>query len=60
MNVTGRRPGSSNNAFMESPDVVPSGKALVEGYRMDIMTGFEPERPRYNPVRQAACFLCEA
>ncbi|KAK3387607.1 Up-regulated during septation-domain-containing protein [Podospora didyma] len=32
------------------PRIGPSGKALVEGYRKDIITGFEPERPRYNPL----------
>jgi hypothetical protein len=28
----------------------PSRRAVLEGYRPDIMTGFEGERPRYNPV----------
>jgi hypothetical protein len=27
----------------------PGGKTILEGYRQDIMTGFE-EKPRYNPV----------
>ena len=26
------------------------GKTLVEGYRKDILNGFEKENPRYNPV----------
>jgi hypothetical protein len=30
--------------------VMPTGKALVEGYRKDIINGFEPEKQRYNPV----------
>jgi hypothetical protein len=29
---------------------MPTGKALVEGYRKDIINGFEPEKQRYNPV----------
>lgn len=29
----------------------PTGKALVEGYRKDILNGFEKDHPRYNPVR---------
>jgi hypothetical protein len=33
------------------PVVTPTGKALVEGYRKDILNGFEREKPRYNPVR---------
>ncbi len=27
----------------------PQGRTVLEGYRMDIMNGFE-EKPRYNPV----------
>ncbi len=30
---------------------MPTGKALVEGYRKDIISGFEKDKPRYNPVR---------
>lgn len=33
------------------PLVTPSGKALVEGYRQDIISGFEKEKPLFNPVR---------
>ena len=28
------------------------GKTLVEGYRKDILSGFEQDKPLYNPVRQ--------
>lgn len=28
----------------------PNGKTLVEGYRKDILTGFEQDPPRFNPV----------
>ncbi|KAK3314728.1 Up-regulated during septation-domain-containing protein [Apodospora peruviana] len=28
----------------------PNGKTLVEGYRQDIINGFDKERPRYNPL----------
>ena len=31
--------------------MMPTGKALVEGYRKDIISGFEKDKPRYNPVR---------
>jgi len=33
------------------PGPGPNGKTLVEGYRKDIIVGFEKEKPRYNPVR---------
>jgi hypothetical protein len=35
---------------LSPPAPSPSGKTLVEGYRKDILTGFEKEHPRYNPV----------
>jgi len=28
----------------------PNGRVALEGYRKDIMTGFEGDKPRYNPV----------
>lgn len=30
-------------------DVLPTGRAMANGYRQDIVNGFEAERPRYNP-----------
>ncbi|CAK7209487.1 hypothetical protein SCUCBS95973_000457 [Sporothrix curviconia] len=30
-------------------DVVPTGRAMANGYRQEIINGFEAERPRYNP-----------
>lgn len=33
-----------------TPSPTPSGKSLVQGYRKDIITGFEKEHPRFNPV----------
>lgn len=33
------------------PVVTPPGKTLVEGYRKDILNGFEKDKARYNPVR---------
>lgn len=33
-----------------SPTPSPNGKTLVEGYRNDIMTGFQKDPPRFNPV----------
>lgn len=32
------------------PLVAPSGKALVEGYRKDILNGFEQGKPKFNPL----------
>ncbi|KAK4154455.1 Up-regulated during septation-domain-containing protein [Chaetomidium leptoderma] len=34
------------------PVMTPTGKALVEGYRTDILNGFEKEKPRYNPANE--------
>lgn len=31
-------------------DVQPTGRAMANGYRQEIIDGFEAERPRYNPV----------
>lgn len=36
---------------MSPPAPSPTGKTLVEGYRKDIITGFERDHPRFNPVR---------
>jgi hypothetical protein len=30
--------------------VAPEGKVLMEGYRQEVMTGFEKDHPLYNPV----------
>ncbi|KAK4042042.1 Up-regulated during septation-domain-containing protein [Parachaetomium inaequale] len=57
----GGAPGQSANAFGSPgrvpppgmpPVVTPTGKALVEGYRKDILNGFEREKPRYNPSNE--------
>jgi hypothetical protein len=29
---------------------VLNGRIVLEGYRSDIINGFEPPKPRYNPV----------
>lgn len=34
--------------------VGPGGKQILEGYRNDAINGFAPEKPRFNPVRQAS------
>jgi hypothetical protein len=31
----------------------PTGKSVLEGYRSDILTNFEGDQPRYNPMNQA-------
>lgn len=33
-----------------APSPTPSGKFIIEGYRKDIVNGFEKEHPRFNPV----------
>ncbi len=41
----------------ESPaafrDVMPTGRAMADGYRDEIVNGFGAELPRYNPVSRA-------
>lgn len=39
--------GMSNG---RSGPMSPDGRTILEGYRNDIITGFEGEKPRYNPV----------
>ncbi|KAL2184873.1 hypothetical protein L209DRAFT_405709 [Thermothelomyces heterothallicus CBS 203.75] len=52
------RPGSlfGSPGRLSFPDaqsvVMPTGKALVEGYRKDILNGFEQEKPTYNPLSE--------
>lgn len=31
----------------------PNGRIILEGYRKDIVNGFEGEKPRYNPVSKS-------
>ncbi|KAL2265207.1 hypothetical protein VTJ83DRAFT_6307 [Remersonia thermophila] len=47
-------PGSPDRAPLPGgpPAAMPSGKALVEGYRKDILSGFQQDRPRYNPMNE--------
>ncbi|KAK7417126.1 hypothetical protein QQX98_004729 [Neonectria punicea] len=35
---------------LSPPAPSPNGKTLVEGYRKDILTGFEQDPPRFNPM----------
>ncbi|KAI5466940.1 Up-regulated during septation-domain-containing protein [Mariannaea sp. PMI_226] len=35
---------------LSPPAPGPNGKTLIEGYRKDIITGFEREHPRFNPM----------
>ena len=44
----------SAGAAATARSVAPTGKSLVEGYRKDILSGFEKERPQYNPVSRVA------
>jgi hypothetical protein len=43
-----RRDNGSRDLRGQAPEA--SGRTILEGYRQDILTGFEPEKPRYNPV----------
>ncbi|EEU45864.1 uncharacterized protein NECHADRAFT_59892 [Fusarium vanettenii 77-13-4] len=45
-----RSPYGYGPSRLSPPAPSPSGKTLVEGYRKDILTGFEKEHPRYNPM----------
>jgi len=58
------RGGEGGNGYDQSPSrlpaplamgVEPTGKVLVEGYRKDMLNGFEGEKPLYNPVRTRSC-----
>ncbi|KAK4140072.1 Up-regulated during septation-domain-containing protein [Dichotomopilus funicola] len=57
----GRMPGQRGDPFTSPkrgapgapPVVSPTGKALVEGYRKDILNDFGGERPRYNPGNES-------
>ncbi len=53
MNGAGTRKGYGYEPERLPPALAvgPSGRAMVEGYRKDILNGFEKEQPRYNPVR---------
>jgi hypothetical protein len=31
-------------------DPAPAARNLADGYRKDILSGFESDKPRYNPV----------
>ncbi|RSL97376.1 hypothetical protein CEP52_010962 [Fusarium oligoseptatum] len=42
--------GYGPSSRLSPPAPSPSGKTLVEGYRKDIIIGFEKEHPRYNPM----------
>ncbi|KAL2139313.1 hypothetical protein VTI28DRAFT_5350 [Corynascus sepedonium] len=57
----GGAPGQSADSFGSlerqsssgmQPGAMPTGKALVEGYRKDLLNGFEQEKPRYNPLNE--------
>ncbi|KAF5006115.1 hypothetical protein FDECE_7487 [Fusarium decemcellulare] len=43
-------PYGYGSSRLSPPAPSPSGKTLVEGYRKDILTGFEKEHPRFNPM----------
>ncbi|CAK7202305.1 hypothetical protein SEUCBS139899_005027 [Sporothrix eucalyptigena] len=52
MNGLRAKPAFGVGAGGPSPfqDVVPTGRAMADGYRQEIINGFEAERPRYNPM----------
>ncbi|GAB1313571.1 Up-regulated during septation protein 1 domain-containing protein [Madurella fahalii] len=43
-------PGRLSPPVGQPPLGAPTGKVLVEGYRKDLLNGFEKDRPRYNPL----------
>lgn len=45
-----REYGSSPTMAARRPLPDINGKTVLEGYRQEILTGFEEEKPRYNPV----------
>lgn len=48
---SGPRPGAPPPpAPVPAPAVAPSSRMLAEGYRKDMLGGFEKEKPRYNPT----------
>lgn len=52
MNGTGTRRSYGMEPAALSPfrDVKPSDRAMVKGYREEVMDGFVKTRPKYNPV----------
>ncbi|KAK5662863.1 hypothetical protein OQA88_6274 [Cercophora sp. LCS_1] len=51
--ATTRKPvgfGAAGKLPPSAADMAPNGKVLVEGYRKDILNGFEKDKPRYNPM----------
>ncbi len=44
-------PGTAPGPGLGPGAIGPNGRAMVEGYRKDILNGFEKDKPRYNPVR---------
>ncbi|KAH8892033.1 hypothetical protein GQ53DRAFT_841339 [Thozetella sp. PMI_491] len=52
MNRANPRGGYGYDAGRLSPSIVAGipGKTFVEGYRKEILNGFEREKPRYNPM----------
>ena len=42
--------GTSGQSGQMGGSQVLNGRIVLEGYRNDIINGFEPPKPRYNPV----------
>lgn len=60
-NVNANGPATQTQTQMQdngrrAPPPEPSGRTVLEGYRQDVMSGFE-EKPRYNPVSGGGCKL---
>jgi len=49
-NINPRNNGSAPQNGRRTGSQEPSGRIVLDGYRKDIMNGFEAEHPRYNPV----------
>jgi hypothetical protein len=42
--------GAGTRGSYTGRGVAREGKTLLEGYRQEVMTGFEKDHPLYNPV----------
>lgn len=52
MNGVGTRQvyGYEPEDYAPLPAIEPSGRHMVEGYRQEVMDGFQGDKPLYNPV----------
>lgn len=46
----GSGPYGQEGSRLSPPAPTADGKSILQAYRKDIITGFEKEAPRFNPV----------